>query len=174
MKPREIIKLLSVSPILGGGLLSATQFQTAIAETTKNSIPGRNLFKELRLKTFINASCVCTRLTASLMPTEVTQAIAKGAEEFVLLNNFLDKVGEKIAELCHAEATTVTAGCWSALAQGVAGTMTGIDRIKVMQLPNIDGMKSEVLEVLESTGSIHFKIIPGDSLGRERRIIVMP
>ncbi|WP_176767677.1 FecR family protein [Daejeonella rubra] len=33
---------------------------------------------------------------------------------------------------------------------------------------------SDVLEVLESTGSIHFKIIPGDSLGRERRIIVMP
>ncbi len=33
---------------------------------------------------------------------------------------------------------------------------------------------SEVLEILESTGSIRFKIIPGDSKGRERRIIVMP
>ncbi|MDP2414706.1 FecR family protein [Daejeonella sp.] len=33
---------------------------------------------------------------------------------------------------------------------------------------------SEVLEILESTGSIRFKIIPGDSKGRERRIVVMP
>lgn len=33
---------------------------------------------------------------------------------------------------------------------------------------------SEVLEILESTGSIHFKIIPGDAYGKERRIIVMP
>ncbi len=33
---------------------------------------------------------------------------------------------------------------------------------------------SEVLEILESTGSIHFKIIPGDARGKERRIIVMP
>ncbi|MDP3469677.1 MAG: FecR domain-containing protein [Daejeonella sp.] len=33
---------------------------------------------------------------------------------------------------------------------------------------------SEVLEILESTGSIHFKIIPGDAQGKERRIIVMP
>ncbi len=33
---------------------------------------------------------------------------------------------------------------------------------------------SEVLEILESTGSIHFKIIPGDTQGKERRIIVMP
>jgi len=145
MKRREIIKILSVSPILGGGILSASQFQKAIAETAKISIPGRDLFKELGLKTFINASCVCTRLTASLMPQEVTQAITKGAEEFVLLNDVLDKVGEKIAELCHAEAATVTAGCWSALVQGLAGVMTGMDRKKVMQLPNVDGMKSEVI-----------------------------
>jgi transmembrane sensor len=33
---------------------------------------------------------------------------------------------------------------------------------------------SEVLELLESTGSIHFKIITGDAQGRERRIVVMP
>ena len=42
--------------------------------------------------------------------------------------------------------------------------------VKISRSRNV----SEVLEVLESTGSIHFKIIPGDSLGRERRIIVMP
>ena len=79
------------------------------------------------------------------MPPEVTQALTKGAEEFVLLNDVLDKVGEKIAELCHAEAATVTAGCWSALVQGLAGVMTGMDRKKVMQLPNVEGMKSEVI-----------------------------
>lgn len=33
---------------------------------------------------------------------------------------------------------------------------------------------SEVLEILESTGSIRFKIIPGNQNGGERRIIVMP
>lgn len=33
---------------------------------------------------------------------------------------------------------------------------------------------SEVLKILELTGSIHFKVIPGDSEGKERRIIVMP
>lgn len=33
---------------------------------------------------------------------------------------------------------------------------------------------SEVLAILELTGSIHFEIIPGDSPGKGRRIIVMP
>lgn len=42
--------------------------------------------------------------------------------------------------------------------------------VKISRSRNV----SEVLEVLESTGSIHFEIIPGNTLGRERRIIVMP
>jgi uncharacterized pyridoxal phosphate-dependent enzyme len=144
MKRRDVIRLLSTAPI-AGGLISAIPVQDALAKEVTTPVAGRDLFKELGLKTFINASCVCTSLTASLMPPEVTQAIAKGAEEFVLLNDVLDKVGEKIAELCHAEAATVTAGCWSALVQGLAGTMTGMDRAKVMQLPNVEGMKSEVI-----------------------------
>ncbi|WP_395808656.1 selenocysteine synthase [Daejeonella sp.] len=145
MKRRELIKILSAAPIAGGLIGSGIPFQSAFADEAVLAAAGRDLFKELGLKTFINASCVCTRLTATLMPPEVTQAITQGAEEFVLLDDVLDKVGEKIAELCHAEAATVTAGCWSALVQGLAGVMTGMDRKKVMQLPNVEGMKSEVI-----------------------------
>jgi L-seryl-tRNA(Ser) seleniumtransferase len=145
MKRRDLIKFLSAAPLAGGIIGTGLTTQTAVAGESVTANAGRDLFKELGLKTFINASCVCTSLTASLMPPEVTQAIVKGAEEFVLLNDVLDKVGEKIAELCHAEAATVTAGCWSALVQGLAGVMTGMDRKKVMQLPNVDGMKYEVI-----------------------------
>jgi L-seryl-tRNA(Ser) seleniumtransferase len=144
MKRRDVIKLLSAAPVVGGMITSGIPFQPVSAAEVA-AVAQRDLFKELGLKTFINASCVCTSLTASLMPPEVTQAISKGAEEFVMLNDVLDKVGEKIAELCHAEAATVTAGCWSALVQGLAGVMTGMDRTKVMQLPNVDGMRSEVI-----------------------------
>ena len=145
MKRRDLIKFLSAAPLAGGIIGTGLTTQTVVAGESVTANAGRDLFKELGLKTFINASCVCTSLTASLMPPEVTQAIVKGAEEFVLLNDVLDKVGEKIAELCHAEAATVTAGCWSALVQGLAGVMTGMDRKKVMQLPNVDGMKYEVI-----------------------------
>ena len=33
---------------------------------------------------------------------------------------------------------------------------------------------SEVLKILESTGSVHFEVIPGSSESNERRVIVMP
>lgn len=145
MKRRELIKYLSVAPLAGSVIGASLPFQTLTAASPVNG--KRNLFKELGLKTFINASCVCTSLTASLMPEEVLQAITHGAEEFVLMDDVQDKVGEKIAELCHAEAATVTAGCWSALVLGLAGVLTGMDQKKVSQLPKLEGtgMKSEVI-----------------------------
>src|SRR5690606_10866862 len=116
---------LSAAPIAGGIIGAGLPLEQAFAGDAQTaSAAGRDLFKELGLKTFINASCVCTTLTASLMPEEVLQAITKGAEEFVLLDEVQDRVGEKIAELCHAEAATVTAGCWSALVLGLAGVLT--------------------------------------------------
>lgn len=145
MKRRELIKYLSAAPLAGGFAGEVVADRPASPEVTSTVGGERDLIRELGLKTFINASCVCTSLTASLMPPEVTGAIVKGAEEFVLLNDVLDKVGARIAELCHAEAATVTAGCWSALVQGLAGVMTGMDRQKVMQLPNVEGMRSEVI-----------------------------
>ncbi len=145
MKRRELIRYLSAAPLAGGLSLHQVSEEVASPYVTGTSGPERDLISELGLKTFINAACVCTSLTASLMPPEVTQAIVKGAEEFVLLNDVLDKVGERIAKLCRAEAATVTAGCWSALVQGLAGAMTGMDRQKVMQLPDVKGMRSEVI-----------------------------
>src|SRR5215212_1068099 len=135
MKRREIIKLLTVAPVAGGIAGSGIPFQATSAAASLMPVPSRDLFKELGLRTFINASCLCTNITASLMPDEVLQAITSGAREFVSLDEVQDKVGEKIAAMCHAEAATVTAGCWSALVLGMAGMLTGMDTKKVTQIP---------------------------------------
>ncbi len=144
MKRREILKTLAVLPLAGGvgGIIAPTQPVLASQPIVK-----RDLFKELGLRTFINAAGVYTSMTASLMPDEVLEAITSGAGEFVMLDEVQDKVGEKIAALCHAEAATVTAGCWSALVLGMAGVLTGMDKKKVSQLPVLEGtgMKSEVV-----------------------------
>ncbi len=140
MKRREVLKTLAVLP------LSGSVAPTALL--TESPVPDkRNLFKELGLRTFINAAGVYTSMSASLMPEEVLEAITTGAGEYVMLDDVQDKVGEKIAELCHAEAAMVTAGCWSALVLGMAGVLTGMDMKKVAQLPFLPGtgMKSKVI-----------------------------
>ncbi len=143
MKRRDIIKKLSLAPI-AGGLLAGTSIGSASGAPLSSK---RDLFKELGLRTFINAAGNYTTMTASLMPDEVMAAIQSSSKEFVMLEEVQDKVGQRIAALCKAEAAMVTAGCWSALVLGTAGVLTGLDPKKVALLPKLEGtgMKSEII-----------------------------
>lgn len=143
MKRREVIRNLAVLPVAGAAMGSVLPLGSLIPLPA--ALPRRDLFKELGLRTFINAVGTVTFMTGSLMPEEVIEAISSSSQEFVILDEVQDKVGEKIAALCHAEAATVTAGCWSAMVLGMAGVLTGMDQKKVAQLPNLEGLKSEVI-----------------------------
>jgi len=141
MKRRDLLKYASMLPIgtgVAAGLIPTKAFAKAPAAK-------RNILKELGIRTFINAAGTYTAMTASLMHDEVVETIKQSAKQFAMLDEVQDKVGEKIAELCHAEAATVTAGCWSALVLGTAGVLTGMDMKKVAQLPDVTGMKAEVI-----------------------------
>ena len=144
MKRRDLIKYLSVVPLAGAAIGTGIPFETAAAK--RSSKTKRNLIKELGLRPFINAAGTYTTMTASLMHEEVMDAINNSATEFVMYNEVQDKAGEKIAALCQAEAAMVTAGCWSALVLGTAGVLTGMDRKKVAQLPDVEDFdKNEVI-----------------------------
>ena len=159
MKRREVIKNLSMLPVTGVVLGSALPLGTVLGATSGSSAPvapKRDLIKELGLRKFINAAGTYTFMSGSLMHDEVVAAIAACSKEFVLIDDVQDKVGEKIAAICHSEAATVTAGCWSALVLGTAGVLTGMDMKKVAQLPDLEGMKSEVLvQKTHNQGYVH-------------------
>jgi uncharacterized pyridoxal phosphate-dependent enzyme len=140
MKRRNLLKSL---PIAG---LSASLVNTQ-PNILADKSPKRNLFKELGVRTFINAAGTYTFMTGSLMHDEVVEAIRSTSHEFCLLDELQDKVGEKIAALVKSEAAVVTAGCFSAMTLGLAGVLTGTDPKKAELLPNLagTGMKSEVI-----------------------------
>jgi uncharacterized pyridoxal phosphate-dependent enzyme len=158
MKRREVIKNLSLLPVSGVVLGSVIPIGSVFGADTSSSAaaPKRDLIKELGLRKFINAAGTYTFMSGSLMHDEVVEAIRACSKEFVLIDDVQDKVGEKIAAICHAEAATVTAGCWSALVLGTAGVLTGMDPKKVAQLPNVEGIKSEVLvQKTHNQGYVH-------------------
>src|SRR5690606_37001264 len=142
---RALLKRFSSIPLVGG--IFGTTLPLHAVLSAPEAKAKRDLIKELGLRTFINAAGNYTTMTASLMPDEVMDTINASAKKYVMLEDVQDKVGEKIATLCHAEAAMVTAGCWSALVLGMAGVLTGLDRKKVSQLPYLEGtgMKSEVI-----------------------------
>ena len=141
MKRRDLIKNLSLLPVAGaaGSLITA--------EAAPPPPAKRNYFKELGIRTFINAAGTYTFMTGSLMRDEVVEAIQSTSHDFCLLDEVQDKVGARIAELTKAESAVVTAGCFSAMTLGLAGVLTGMDQDKAAKLPHLagTGMKSEVI-----------------------------
>ncbi|WP_041632689.1 aminotransferase class V-fold PLP-dependent enzyme [Maribacter sp. HTCC2170] len=141
---RKALKTLSTLPLVSG--IMAPSLLSAKAIEKSSSIPlARDFFKELGLRTFINAAGTYTSMTGSLMHKEVTSAITYGATEYVNLDELHDKVGERIAQLLNCEYATVSSGAFGAMTIGLAGIMCGKDEKKVAQLPDTTGLKNEVI-----------------------------
>ena len=141
---RKVLKTLTALPLVGGligpGLVMAKTMEETVAKPL-----ARDFFKELGLRTFINAAGTYTSMTGSLMHKEVTSAISYGATEYVNLDELHDKVGERIAELLECEYATVSSGAFGAMTIGLAGVICGMDEKKVTQLPDTTGLKNEVI-----------------------------
>ena len=149
MKRRDLIKAVSLIPFSGGIFSSKSSF-------AKHPLPRQDLFKELGVRTFINARGTITFMSGSLMHDYVLEAINNTSKDFCMLEELQDKVGEKIAAMTHAEAAMVTSGAFSALSLGMAGILTGLDPKKAEQLPHLSGtgMKTEV--IIQKKHQIHY------------------
>lgn len=138
---RELMKKLAGAPLIGG-LFGAGIFTPGM---TAANPARRDYFKELGVRTFINAAGTYTFMTGSLMRPEVIDAYNYATSDYVILDDLQDKVGERIAQLLHCEAATITSGAASAITLGTAGVLCGMDEEKVVQIPDLTGMKSEVI-----------------------------
>jgi L-seryl-tRNA(Ser) seleniumtransferase len=137
---RRFLENISALPLVGSFVGASASPGVAAA-----SRRGRDYFRELGLRPFINAAGTYTAMTASLMPPEVMEAINYASKQYVMLDELHDKVGERIATLVHAEAAMVSSGAAAALTLGTAAVLTGSDRQKIVDLPNLTTMKSEVI-----------------------------
>ena len=139
---RKALKSLISIPFIGGVLSSNELLSYQNGNFVKLN---RDYFKELGIRTFINAAGTYTSMTGSLMPKEVIDAINYGSLEYVNLDELQDKVGERIAELLECEYATVSSGCFGAMSIAMAGVMSGKDPKKIKQLPDTIGLRNEVI-----------------------------
>lgn len=142
---RKVLKGLSTLPVVGGLMGTGVVSANTLIQGPKEAPMARDFFKELGLRTFINAAGTYTGMTGCLMHKEVTDAISYGATEYVNLDDLQDKVGERLAELLECEYATVSSGAFGAISIGCAGAISGTDVEKVRRLPDTTGMKNEVI-----------------------------
>src|SRR4030095_3265838 len=107
---RNFLQAMSSVPFIGG------LFASSAAAAPKPA--GRDYFKELNVRPFINGAGTYTTLTASLMWPEVMEAMNYASKSFVPLNDLHDAAGKRIAELIGCEAAMITSGAAAALTIG--------------------------------------------------------
>jgi uncharacterized pyridoxal phosphate-dependent enzyme len=130
---QRIAALPGLGVLMRGGAAAATAPKTP------------DYYRDLGVRTFINAAGTYTALSASLMRPEVVDAIAVASKQFVSVIELQDKVGARIASMLGSESAMVTSGAAGALTCGTAACVTGTDQKAILQLPDVTGLKSEVI-----------------------------
>ena len=97
------------------------------------------------MRRVINAAATLTRLGGSIMPAPVIEAMIQASRSFIELPELQRRCGERLARLTKNEAAYVCSGAAAGLTLTTAACITGVDREKIARLPNLDGLKSEVV-----------------------------
>jgi D-glucosaminate-6-phosphate ammonia-lyase len=99
----------------------------------------------LGLRPLINVSGTMTVLGASIMVPQAIAAMAAIASEFVDMAELHQRASDGVAQATGAQAGFITASCASAITLSVAATITGERRLAIERLPDVRGLRNEVL-----------------------------
>lgn len=142
MKRRELIKGLSILPLAGA--VSGTSIPSAFAGSAKHQT-GKSVYEAIGVRPLINARGTVTVVGASQILPEVQQAMDDAVRQYVQIDELMDAVGARLGQLTGAEFGFVSAGASAAITAGTAGCVTGGDPDKLWMIPDIRGMKDEVI-----------------------------
>lgn len=108
----------------------------------KSGVPT---FQSLGVRTVINCYGTYTIMTGSRALKQVTEAMVEATNHYVHMDELMEKVGQRLAELTGAEWGYICDGCAAALAEIAAACIAGADPEKMVRLPDTTGMKNEVI-----------------------------
>lgn len=107
--------------------------------------PEANPYLALGVRPFINCCSTRTVHGGSIMLPEVRAAMEQAADHFVNLNELMAGASARIAALTGAEWGIVTCGSAAAIATATAAAIAGNDPVKMLRLPNTEGMARQVV-----------------------------
>src|SRR5260370_17931240 len=145
---------MSSRGVLAGAMLHAGKLfaRSASARAPEGKISGfgktGNVYEELGVTTVINGQGTMTMIGGSVMRAEVEAVMALGSLHFCSIPELEAAGGKRIADMLKLPdgyTALVTSGAAAAMQSGLAGILTGDNEQFIQQLPDLTGMKSEVI-----------------------------
>ncbi len=107
---------------------------------------GSDIYRSIGVRPLINARGTFTIISGSLMLPEVRAAMDAAAQQHVHLDELMDAIGARLAELTKAEWGIVTSGCAAALTHATAACVAGGNPDLHVRIPNLSGFpRDEVI-----------------------------
>lgn len=132
-----------------------------------------DVYAELGVEPIINATGTLTRLSGTLMPPEVMEAMAAASRRFVNMDELHLAAGRRIADLVGVEAAHVCNGAAAGIALMASACMAGTDAKRIAQLPDTTGMKHHFViqgahrnpfdQALRQAGGVFVEVGPGEA-----------
>jgi uncharacterized pyridoxal phosphate-dependent enzyme len=107
-----------------------------------------NVYDELGVPTVINCEGTMTMLGGSILRPELEAVMAMAGRHFVSIPALEVAAGKRISEMLKLPdgySALVTSGAAAAIQSGLAGILTGDNESFIRQIPDLTGMKSEVI-----------------------------
>ena len=135
--------------LVGSRHLSAAPAAKAVpGSPIKGFGQSGKVYEELGVTTVINGQGTMTVLGGSLMRPEVEAVMALAGQHFVSIPELEVAAGNRIAEMLKLPSgysALVTSGAAAAMQSGLAGILTRDNPQFIRQIPDLTGMKSEVI-----------------------------
>jgi uncharacterized pyridoxal phosphate-dependent enzyme len=145
---RLLAKLSRREIFQAGGMATAWSLLGGSPSIAKTD--GTNIYTRIGVRPFINLTATYTINGGALSRPEVKQAMEEASHYPVNLDELMERVGERLAKLLGCESGIVTSGCAAALVHATAACVAGSDPEKMLQLPNLEGLKNEVVMLRQS------------------------
>ena len=133
---RRLLQGAGLSPLLSVWPLS--KLSAAVRKSP-------SVYEQLGVRPVINLKGTYTVIGASKMRPELHDPMAEASREYVFLEELQNKIGERLSKLIGSEAALVTTGAAGAITLGTCAALTGDDVAKVRRLPDLTGMRTEVI-----------------------------
>jgi D-glucosaminate-6-phosphate ammonia-lyase len=103
------------------------------------------IYQRIGVRPLVNCKGTYTIISGSQSLPEVKRAMEEASRSYVNIDELMDAVGRRLAELTKAEWGMVSAGCAAALTHATSACVAGADPEKMQRLPKVEGLKHEVV-----------------------------